>query len=187
MSTTFISQKTDWLSGLEKAAFDDAGRVWTGVHSKGTITRAVCVEWTELYSSPIVGTPMMGLHKEGICYDWVTHQWWCCHEAGVGSHLLAHCIADFVHVVQHRFIYPGCHVFLPYLTPAQHSGSSSASVCILSASLHCWPSLWPGGAGTANLQLPTSYQKQAAGMLVPEPLFWGDLNYVASLRCASAV
>lgn len=87
MSTTSISQKTDWLSGLEKAAFDDVGRVWTGMHSKSTITREVCVEWTELYSSPIVSIPVMGLHKEGICYDWVTHQWWVLWWGRSGGHI----------------------------------------------------------------------------------------------------
>lgn len=44
MSTTSIFQKTGLLSGLEKAAFDDIGRVCTGMHSKGTVTREVCVE-----------------------------------------------------------------------------------------------------------------------------------------------
>lgn len=102
MPTTSISQNTDLLSGLKRAAFDDVGRVWTGKHSKGSITREVCVKQTELYTSPIVSTPVMGLHKEGICYDWIPISGGCCHEAGVGSHLSAHHTADFVRVVQHR-------------------------------------------------------------------------------------
>lgn len=177
MSTTSISQRTDLLSGLEKAAFDDVGRVWTGMHGKGNITREVCVKQT-----------VTGLHKEGIWCDSVSHQWWVLPWGRSGVTSLGPWHSRFCPCGPAQ-IYPCCHVPLPYLTSAQHSGSP-ASLCILSAPLHCWPSLWAGRNGAANLlpaelfsQQPTLYQKQA----VPEPLFWGDLNYVASLKCASAV
>lgn len=171
MSTTSISQKTDLLSRLEKAAFDDVGGVWSGMHSEGIITRQDCVTQTKLYpTAMLVRTPVTGLHKEEICCDWVTHQWWVLPwvRSGVTSLGLSHgrlCLCG------PAWIRPCCHMPLPYLTSAQHSGSSSASVCILSAPLHCWPSLWAGRTGAADLppaelssQQPMLYQKQAAVM-----------------------
>lgn len=172
MSTTSISQKTDLLSGFEKAAFNDVGRVWTGMHSKGIFITEVCIKQTALYtSSMIIRTPVMGLDKEGICYDWVTHQQWVLPWGKSGVTSLGPLHGRFCPCGPAQ-IYPCCHVLLPYLTSAQHSGSSSASICILSAPLHCWPSLWAGTTGAANLppaelssQHPTLYQQQAAGML----------------------
>lgn len=70
--------------------------------------KASSLEKSDLYTSPmLIRTPVMGLHKERICYgidyDESPISGGCCHEAGVGSHLLAHGMADFVHVLQHRF------------------------------------------------------------------------------------
>lgn len=172
MSTTSISQKIDLLSGLEKAAFDDVSRVWTGMHSQGIITREVCIKQTGLYTSPmLVRTLVVGLHKEEICSDWVTHQWWALPRVRSGVTSLGPSHGRLCPCGPAQ-ICPCCHLSLPYQTSAQHSGSSSTSVCILSAALHCWPSLRAGRTGAANLppaelssQQPTLYQKQAAGML----------------------
>lgn len=173
MSTTFISQKTVVLSRFEKVDFDDIGRVWTGMHSKGIITREVCVKQTKLYPSPmLVRTPVVGLHKEEICCGWVTHQWWVLPWVRSGVTSLGPWHSRLCPCGP-AWICPCCHMPLPYLTSAQHSGSSSASVCILlSAPLYCWPSLQAGRTGDANLppaelssQQPTLYQKQASGML----------------------
>lgn len=140
--------------------------------AKVSLPEKTVLSRAKLYPSPmLVRTPVMGLHKEEICCDWVTHQWWVLPWARSGVTSLGP-LHGRLCPCGPAWICPCCHMPLPYLTSAQHSGSSSASVCILSAPLHCWPSLWAGRTGAANLppaelssQQPALYQKQATGML----------------------
>lgn len=85
-------------------------------------------------------------------------------------------------------ICPCRHMLSPYLTSAQRPGSSSTSVCILSAPLHCWPSLLAGRIWAANppsaelsSQQPALYQKPATGPPLPSrcglPWFSAGLSY----------
>lgn len=135
MSTTSISQKIDLLSGLEKAAFDDVSRVWTGMHSKGIITREVCIKQTGLYTSPmLVRTLVVGLHKEEICSDWVTHQWWALPRVRSGVTSLGPSHGRLCPCGPHRFAHA---VTYPCLTKPQPSTRApplpaSASCLLLS-------------------------------------------------------
>lgn len=88
------------------------------------------------------------------------------------------------------WICPCRHMLSPYLTSARRPGSSSASVCTLSAPLHCWPSLRAGAIWAANLpsaalssQQPALYQKPAAG--TPLPSRCGSRRFGADLSNAT--